>query len=349
MKVDARLSSEGEYALQTDEISRWAQDLGIAGLWSGENKHDAFLPLAVAAAATSQIQLGTAVAIAFSRSPMVTAQLAWDLQRRSGGRFLLGLGTQVKPHIERRFSMPWDRPVARLRDYVGAVRAIWETFQTGERLKYEGEFYQHTLMTPVFNPGPLEHPRPPISVAGVNAGLARMAGEVCDGFQVHPFHSAEYLTQVLRPAVGEGAAVAGRSVTDVEFSTSVFVITGEDAAERDRQRRDVRSRIAFYGSTPSYRGVLSAHGWDGVGDQLTALARESRWDDMSELVTDEMLDAFAVEADPGDVGGRLRERYEGLVDRVALFDFLVPGSSDLYWRELVRRAGKTADRCDDGR
>lgn len=343
MKIDARLSSEGTHASQTSQIASWAEDLGLAGLWSGENKHDPFLPLAVAAAATSRIELGTAVAIAFARSPMVTAQLAWDLQRRSGGRFLLGLGTQVKPHIERRFSVPWDRPTARLRDYVGALRAIWEAFQSGERLKYEGEFYRHTLLTPAFNPGPIEHPRIPLSIAGVNTALARMAGELCEGFHVHPFHSIPYLDQVVLPAVREGARRAGRDPAEVELSTSVFVITGEDPAERERQRAAVRSRIAFYASTPSYRVVLDAHGWTAVGEKLTQMSREGRWQEMTTLVTDEMLNAFAIDGEPQAIGSQLGKRYEGVLDRVAPFGFLEPGQSEQFWRGLVRCARRSSE------
>jgi probable F420-dependent oxidoreductase len=338
VKIDARLTVEGEHALQTDRISAWAEDLGFDGLWTGENKHDAFLPLAVAAGATSRIEVGTAVAIAFPRSPMVTAQLAWDLQRRSAGRFLLGLGTQVKPHIERRFSMPWSSPAARLRDYVGALRAIWQSFQSGDRLRYEGEFYRHTLLTPVFDPGPIEHPHVPVWVAGVNAPLARMAGGACDGFHIHPFHSPEYLRAVVLPAIRAGAEDAGRRPDAVATATSVFVITGMDGAERDRRRQAVRSRIAFYASTPSYRSVLDVHGWSGVGESLTEMSRAGAWDEMAGSVTDEMLDAFAIEADPQDVGAQLRKRYDGLVDRVALFDFLEPGQPDDFWRELVRTA-----------
>jgi probable F420-dependent oxidoreductase len=339
VKFDARLSSEGSCALETGRISRWAEEIGVAGVWTGENKHDAFLPLAVAAENTSQIQLGTAVAIAFSRSPMVTAQLAWDLQRRSGGRFLLGLGTQVKPHVERRFSMSWDRPVARLRDYIGALRAIWHSFQTGETLRYHGPFYQHTLLPPVFNPGSLDNPVIPIGVAGVSPGLVGLAGEVCDGLHVHPFHSVAYLRSVVLAGVEKGAASAGRAASDVELSTSVFVITGETAQERDRQRAAVRSRIAFYASTPAYRVVLDIHGWGAVGEKLHALSRSGRWDEMSDRVSEDMLHAFAVEADPNDVGAALRERYDGLIDRVALFEFMIPGERDDFWRELARTCG----------
>lgn len=339
MKFDARLSSEGPDALETGRASRWAEQIGVAGLWTGENKHDSFLPLAVAAENTSRIQLGTAVAIAFSRSPMVTAQLAWDLQRRSGGRFLLGLGTQVKPHVERRFSMPWDRPVPRLRDYIAALRAIWHSFQSGDALKYDGRYYRHTLLPPVFNPGPIDHPVIPIFVAGVSPGLIRLSGEVCDGLHVHPFHSPAYLRSVVVDEVAHAAASAGRDASDVQLSTSVFVITGDTEAERDRQRAAVRSRIAFYASTPAYRVVLDVHGWGAIGEKLHAMSRTGGWDEMANSVTDDMLAAFAVEAEPDKVGAALRERYEGLLDRVALFEFMRPGDRADFWRELARTCG----------
>src|ERR687893_114429 len=192
MKLDASLGTQGGYLRSAGATARAAEDLGFAGLWASETKHDAFLPLAIAADATQRIELGTSVAIAFSRSPMEVAQTAWDLQHLSGGRFILGLGTQVKAHIRRRFSMPWDRPVSRLREYVGALRAIWTSFQTEGPLSFEGEFYRHTLMTPFFNPGPIEHPEIPIYIAGVNTSLAALAGELCDGFHIHPFHSLDY-------------------------------------------------------------------------------------------------------------------------------------------------------------
>ncbi|MFL5990455.1 MAG: TIGR03617 family F420-dependent LLM class oxidoreductase, partial [Rubrobacteraceae bacterium] len=182
MKLDAGLGAEGGYLHNAGETARAAESLGFAGLWTSETKHDAFLPLAIAANETERIELGTSVAIAFSRSPMEMAQTAWDLQDLSGGRFILGLGTQVKAHVKRRFSMPWDRPVARLREYIGALRAIWSSFQIGEPLSFEGEFYRHTLITPFFNPGPIEQPEIPIYIAGVNTSLATLAGEFCDGF-----------------------------------------------------------------------------------------------------------------------------------------------------------------------
>jgi probable F420-dependent oxidoreductase len=335
LKLDAGLGTEGDYLKDVERTARAAEDLGFAGLWSSETKHDAFLPLAVAANATERIDLGTSVAIAFSRSPMETAQTAWDLQSLSGGRFVLGLGTQVRAHVERRFSMPFDRPAERLREYILALRAIWESFQSEGRLKFEGEFYRHTLMTPFFNPGPIDHPEIPVYIAGVNTRLARLAGELCDGFHVHPFHSPEYLRRTVKPAIAEGAGEAGRSAEDVELATSVFVVSGGDGRETSEAREAARSQISFYASTPTYRTVLEAHGWEEVGQRLGLLAREKKWREMPALVTDEMLGAFVVEAAPEELGPALEERYGGLIDRVALYVPLVPGERDDFWRGVI--------------
>ena len=335
MKLDAGLAVEGKHLPTIDEVGRAAETLGFAGLWTSETKHDSFLPLAVAASSTRTLDLGTSIAIAFSRSPMTTAQISWDLQDLSGGRFILGLGTQVKAHIERRFSMPWGRPAARLKDYILALRAIWESFQTKASLDYEGEFYQHTLMTPFFNPGPIEHPEIPIYIAGVNTRLARLAGELCDGFHVHPFHTPEYVRQVVKPAIKEGAEKENRHPEDIKLATSVFVITGETEEEIEGQREKMRAQTAFYASTPSYRVVLEAHGWEDIGEELGKLARDKKWDEMPNLITDEMLSAFAVEAAPDEVGPALKERYEGLIDRVALYVPFVPGEKDYFWRKTI--------------
>ncbi len=332
LKLDAGLGTEGDYLKGMDRTARAAEDLGFAGLWTSETKHDGFLPLAVAANATGGIDLGTSVAIAFSRSPMATAQTAWDLQSLSEGRFILGLGTQVRAHVERRFSMPFDKPAARLREYILAVRAIWESFQTEGSLKFEGEFYRHTLMTPFFNPGPIEHPEIPVYIAGVNTKLAHLAGELCDGFHVHPFHSPEYVRQTVKPAITEGAEAAGRDPDGVELATSVFVISGGEA---DEQRESVRAQISFYASTPTYRTVLEAHGWEEVGERLGTLAREKKWREMPSLITDDMLAAFVVEAPPDELGPAIGERYEGLIDRVALYLPFRPGERDDFWRAVV--------------
>ncbi|CAN5527939.1 LLM class F420-dependent oxidoreductase [soil metagenome] len=335
MKLDAGLGTEGKYLKNMDETTRAAESLGFAGLWTSETKHDAFLPLAIAANTTGNMELGTSVAIAFSRSPMETAQTAWDLQDLSDGRFILGLGTQVKAHIERRFSMPWGSPAARFREYILAVRAIWESFQSEGGLKFEGEFYQHTLMTPFFNPGPIEHPGIPIYIAGVNTRLAQLAGETCDGFHVHPFHSPEYLRRTILPAIFEGAESAGRKTEDVELATSVFVITGENEQETTERRESIRSQISFYASTPTYRTVLEAHGWEGVGVDLGTMAREKKWREMPALITDEMLTAFAIESAPDEIGPALKERYDGLMDRAALYIPFVSGERDDFWRIVL--------------
>ncbi len=335
MKLDAGLGGEGKYLKEVGRTARAAEELGFAGLWTSETKHDAFLPLAIAANGTGRMDLGTSVAIAFSRSPMETAQTAWDLQSLSDGRFVLGLGTQVRAHVERRFSMPFDRPAARLREYVLALRAIWESFQAEGRLNFEGEFYRHTLMTPFFNPGPIEHPEIPVYIAGVNTRLARLAGELCDGFHVHPFHTPEYVRQVVQPAIEEGAEKENRSPKDVEFATSVFIITGDGEEQIEKQRQKMRAQAAFYASTPTYRTVLDVHGWGEVGERLGGLAREKKWQEMSKLITDEMLHAFAVEASPDEVGSALKKRYEGLIDRVALYLPFIPGEKDNFWRTTV--------------
>jgi probable F420-dependent oxidoreductase len=334
MKLDAGLAVEGKHLPGIDEVGHAAEDLGFDGLWTSETKHDSFLPLAVAAGGTRRIDVGTSIAIAFSRSPMVTAQISWDLQDLSGGRFLLGLGTQVKAHITRRFGMPWDKPAARLKDYILALRAIWESFQTEGPLNYEGEFYRHTLMTPFFNPGPIEHPEIPIYIAGVNTRLAHLAGELCDGFHVHPFHTPEYVEQVVKPAIAEGAGKEGRDPGDVVLATSVFVVTGENEKEVEDQREKMRAQAAFYASTPTYRTVLDVHG-GRIGEKLGELARNKRGEEMPNHITDDMLRAFVVQAVPNEVEPVLKERYEGLIDRVALYVPFVPGEKDEFWRASI--------------
>jgi probable F420-dependent oxidoreductase len=335
VKLDAGLGTEGNYLRKAGESARAADALGFAGLWTSETKHDAFLPLAIAANETQRIQLGTSIAVAFSRSPMEVAQTAWDLQDLSDGRLILGLGTQVKAHIKRRFSMPWDRPVSRLREYIMALRAIWDSFQSAGSLSFEGDFYSHTLMTPFFNPGPIENPEIPIHIAGVNTRLAALAGALCDGFHVHPFHSPEYVRRTVKPAIAEGASKGGRDPEQVELATSVFVVTGEGEEEIEERREKMRAQISFYASTPTYRTVLEAHGWEDVGEQLGKLARDKKWNEMPGLITDEMLGTFAVEAAPYELGSALRERYTGLIDRISLYIPFVPGERDAFWRTVV--------------
>ncbi|MBL8056391.1 MAG: TIGR03617 family F420-dependent LLM class oxidoreductase [Anaerolineales bacterium] len=316
---------------QIAPLAQAAEALGFGAAWTSETQHDPFLPLALIAEHTQRLQLGTAVAIGFARSPMTLAHTAWDLAAQSNGRFILGLGTQVKPHIERRFGMPWpESPVNKLRELVLALRAIWQTWQTGAKLNVRGEYFKLTLMTPFFSPGPIAHPHIPIYIAGVNTGLARLGGEVCDGFHVHPFHTADYLRAVLRPALAEGAAKAGRAAEQIAVAASVF--TYASPAERDA----ARGQVAFYASTPTYRPVLEHHGWGEVGERLSALAAQGAWGEMPKLISDAMLDEFALAGAPAELAGPLRARYAGLVDRVTLYQPFLPGAQDSGWQTLAR-------------
>ena len=293
----------------------WARDIGYDGVFTADTAHEPFLRIAAAAPAARGLDFGTAIAVAFARSPMVVAQTAWDLASLTQGRFLLGLGTQIKPHVERRFSMPWSAPAARLAEFIRALRAIWDTWQTGVPLRFRGEFYSLTLMTPFFNPGPIEHPEIPVYIAGVGPYMSRIAGELCDGYHVHPFHTVRFLREVTLPAMREGAREAGRSVDSIELASTVFVITGRDADEVAVMRRRVRQQIAFYASTPAYRRVLEVHGWD-FGPRLTAMSKRGEWAEMADVVPDEALAEMAVEAPIDQLGGAIRARYEGLLDRV---------------------------------
>lgn len=322
MKVDTALPPA--HLADVAAAARRAEALGFDGVFTAETSHDPYLPLPVAAAAAPGLDLGTAIALAFPRSPMVTAQTAWDLAALSGGRFILGLGTQVRAHIVRRFSVEWTSPGPRLREYVLALRAIWRSFQTGEPLRFEGDHYRLSLLTPVFNPGPIEHPAVPVAIAGVGPYLARVAGEVCDGFHVHPFHTVRYLDEVLLPAIRKGAEANGRTLDDVPRFTSVFVVTGGDE-EATRMREAARRQIAFYASTPSYRGVLDVHGWD-FGPELTAMSKRGEWERMAELITDEVLDTVAVVAPIERLGAAIRERYGDRIQRIALY-----GEDPLHW------------------
>ncbi|MBL8096144.1 MAG: TIGR03617 family F420-dependent LLM class oxidoreductase [Anaerolineales bacterium] len=311
-------------------LAQAAESIGFAGAWTSETQHDPFLPLALAAEHTQRLSLGTAVAIAFARSPLTLAHTAWDLAAHSRGRFILGLGTQIKAHIERRFGLPWpESPVAQLREQVLAIRAIWRAWQSGERLNFRGERYKLTLMTPFFDPGPIADPAIPIYLSGVNLGLARLAGEVADGFHVHPFHTAAYLREIVRPALLTGRAGTAFSAPP-SVSATVFTITAP--AERD----SVRQQIAFYGSTPSYRSVLAHHGWAELGERLSALAARGRWAEMPAMIGDDQLSVFALEAPLAELGPALRERYGGLLDRVTLYRPFRPGETDAAWGRLIQ-------------
>ncbi len=337
MKFDAGLNPGS--LRDVPALAQAIETLGFDGVWTSETAHNPFLPLTHIAAHTQRVQLGTSIAVAFPRSPMVMAQLAWDLAEQSEGRFLLGLGTQVKPHIVRRFSTVWDSPGPRLRDYIMALHAIWECWQKNRPLKYKGDFYEFSLMTPFFAPAPLKQPDIPIYIAGVNAYLCKLAGELCQGFHVHPFHTTRYLREVILPNIEQGTASVGRKRSDVEMTCAIFVVTGADEKEIEANKGMIKAQIAFYASTPNYQTVLELHGWDGMSAQLTAMSKEGRWLEMADLITDEMLHEFAVVAPHDQLATRVRERYEGLLDRIAYyfpFEAGANGAQEALWRDAIR-------------
>ena len=320
MKVDGKLGA-GPAAAVIGEARRH-EKAGYDGLWSSESAHDPFLPLVLAAEHTERTELGTAIAVAFASSPMQLAYTAHDLQAYSGGRFILGLGSQVKPHIERRFSMPWSHPAARMREFVMALRAIWSAWNDGTKLSFRGDFYQHTLMTPFFSPPPAPGGAPKVFLAAVGEAMTAVAGEAADGLLVHAFTTERYLREATLPALSRGLASSGRSRADVEISLLAMIATGCTAAEMTHAVAATRAQIAFYGSTPAYRAVLDLHGWGGLGDELNALSRsdrEDKWAAMGTLIDDDVLHAFAVVAEPAGVAAQIRDRFGGLIDRVSFY------------------------------
>ncbi|MHB1905904.1 MAG: TIGR03617 family F420-dependent LLM class oxidoreductase [Acidimicrobiales bacterium] len=317
---DARDVAERAAALEAE---------GFDGIWSAETGHDPLLTLALAAPATSRVALGTAIVVAFGRSPLITATMANDLQLLSGGRLLLGLGSQIKPHIEKRYSMPWSHPAARMREYVLAMRAIWSSWHEGTRLFFRGEFYRHTLMTPFFNPGPNPYGPPKVFVAAVGERMTEVAGEVADGLLVHPFTTERYLREVTLPALERGLASSGRGREAVEVALSGMVVAGEDEDARRRHALETRRQIAFYASTPAYRGVLDLHGWGGLQSRLNEMSREGRWEEMGELIDDEMLDAFSVVGPSEALGRAVLERFAGVVDRFSVYPAAHLGAGEI--------------------
>lgn len=308
--------------------AREREKSGFDGLWTFEAAHDPFLPLMPIAEHSERMDVGTGIAVAFARTPMAMAYPAYDVQLHSRGRLLLGLGSQVKAHIERRFAMPWGHPAPRMREYVAALRAIWTAWDTGDRLDFRGEFYSHTLMTPFFSPGPSPYRAPKVYLAAVGEHMTRVAGEVCDGVLPHSFTTQRYLRERTVPLLEEGLAKSGRTRADLAIGFSGFVVTGATEEEMAAADRGTRQQIAFYGSTPAYRAVLELHGWGELGVELNQLSRGTdadRWTRMGELIDNEVLAAFAVIAEPDALGPALVARYGGLVDR---FTFYAPYPHD---------------------
>jgi len=339
MKLDASLPPLS--LKEVPAIAKAAEEIGFDALWTSETQHDPFLPCTLIAEHTTKLNFGTAIAVSFARSPATIAYTAWDLAAQSNGRFILGLGTQVKAHIERRFGMPWpDSVTDKLREQIQAIRALWDTWQNGTKLNFRGEYYKLTLMSPFFKPPPLPSPifsenggwlggGIPIYIAGVNAGLAKLVGELCEGFDAHPFHSPRYLREVMLPAIEEGAKKGKRKKQDVTISVTAFVATSPE------EENFARTQISFYASTPSYRSVMDFHGWVEAAEKLSAHAARGEWAEMPMLITDEMLNEFCLATSPEKLADALKTRYDGIANRLTLYTPFVPGEKDEFWKRLA--------------
>jgi len=339
MKVDGGVSNELANAAAS---AKQTEAAGYDGAWSVETAHDPFLPLLLAAEHTEHLELGTSIAVAFARNPMTLAHIGWDLQSFSQGRFILGLGSQIKPHITKRFSMEWSHPAPRMREMILAIRAIWDTWQNGSPLAFRGEFYTHTLMTPFFTPNRSDLDGfgvPKIFLAGVGEYMTEVAGEVCDGFICHGFTTERYLREVTVPALARGRAKAGKSMEGFEIVGPSFVVTGNNGEEFDAAESGTRQQIAFYGSTPAYKGVLELHGWDGLHEELNALSKKGAWADMGNLITDDILNTFAVVAEPEQLAPELLRRYGDVIQRIS---FYAPYKTDPdRWRSVLAALQKS--------
>jgi probable F420-dependent oxidoreductase len=324
MQVDAGAGIAAT-PLQIEAAAVAAEAAGYDGFGVPETRHDAFTSLALAARATAAITLHSGIAVAFARNPMSAAVLANDIQLISGGRFQLGLGSQVRPHIERRFSMPWSSPAARMEEFIAAIRAIWHSWASGGRLAFRGQFYHHTLMTDFFNPGPNPHGNPPILLAAVGELMTKVAGRVADGILCHSFTTQAYLRERTLPALLE----ARGNLDGFELSLPAFVVLGGDSQARAAAEAGVRAQIAFYGSTPAYKPVLELHGWGGLADELNALSRRQAWAEMGTLIGDDVLDAFAVAGSPPEVAAALHDRFGDLITRISLYTPYRPDPEDI--------------------
>ena len=299
-------------------VFRELESLGFDGGFSFESKHDPFFPLVIAAGTTRRLQLGTAVAIGFARNPMVLANIGYDLQVISGGRFVLGLGSQIRPHIEKRFSETWSKPAARMREMVQAIRAIWDAWEGRSKLDFRGEFYRHTIMIPTFNPGPNPYGPPRIFLGGFAPRMIELAGEVADGFLAHPFATRRSLQQIVLPALDRGLARSGRTRQDFEIVCVTRVVTWTTEQEYEAARASLQEQIAFDASTPVYRSVLDCHGWGDLHPELNRLSKQGRWKEMNALITDDIMRENAVMRPRREVASALRKRLAGISDSVSL-------------------------------
>jgi len=325
MKVD------GGIPTNLNKVASAAQEVeaaGYSGGWTAETAHDPFLPLLLAAEHTTDLELGTSIAVAFARNPMTLANTGWDLQAYSKGRFILGLGSQIKPHITKRFSMEWSHPAPRMREMILAIRAIWDCWLNGTKLDFRGDFYSHTLMTPFFTPDAADLEGfgvPKIFLAGVGTLMTEVAGEVCDGFLCHGFTTERYLREVTIPALARGRAKAGKTMEGFEIVGPSFVVTGTNQEQMDAAAAGTRQQIAFYGSTPAYKPVLELHGWGGLQDELNTLSKQGKWVEMGTLIDAEILNTFAVVGEPETIAPELHTRYGDVISRIS---FYAPYQSD---------------------
>ncbi len=320
---------------QVGRVTRRAEEMGFSGIFTAEAMQTPFLAHAVAALETERIDLGTAIAVAFPRSPMVHAMTAWDLQKASKGRFILGLGTQVKKHCERRYSVPFNPPGPRMRDMLLAIRHIWDAFDGKHPLEYQGEYYTHDYIQPFFNPGPTGYGQPKLFIAAVGPYMCRLAGEVCDGIHIHPFHTTRYINEVVKPHVEEGLAKAGRDPASFEYATTAFVLGGSEE-QQEGLLNIVRGQLAFYGSTPTYRKVFDMHGWEDLQPRLQQAMREGRVAEAPGLIGEEVISEFTVRGQFDEVADRMREKYEGLVDRVGFYIPVIGGAHEAQWGQVVK-------------
>ena len=338
MKVDGGISTDlNKVPANAKEV----EAAGYSGAWTAETAHDPFLPLTLAAEHTTTLELGTSIAVAFARNPMLLANIGWDLQAYSKGRFILGLGSQIKPHIEKRFSMEWSHPAARMREMVLAIRAIWDTWENGTKLEFRGDFYTHTLMTPFFTPERAElagFGTPKIYLAGVGEKMTEVCGEVCDGFICHGFTTEKYLREVTIPALARGRAKAGKTMEGFDIVGPSFVVSGGNEEEMKAAAAGTRQQIAFYGSTPAYKGVLDIHGWGGLQDELNTLSKLGKWVEMGDLITDEILNTFAVVGEPESIAPELHRRYGDVINRIS---FYAPYKTDPQrWQPVIEAIKK---------
>jgi len=331
---------------QMQERASLVEDAGFSALWIPEGSQPVFEMCTAAALATSTLMLGTSVAVAFARSPMLTAQAAWMLASATEGRFVVGLGTQVRAHVERRFSAPFSEPGPRMREYVEAVRAIYAGFR-GQPLEFKGRYYSFSLLPSTWSPGPMDFEDPPLFVAGVRPWMCRMIGEVGDGMLVHPLSTVDYIDSVVVPAVSEGLVAAGRNPGDVAYVCPVMTAVSDDAAVRNRQREGIRARLAFYGSTPGYGVVFDASGWPGVGEELNRRQRAGDLEGMRECISDEMVDAMSVTSTWDALPEKLLERYGERADQIVCYSALEQWDDDAdsldRWRDVNARFGRLVD------